>query len=137
MIPVETKFAVIFGRKTSKSKFFVISFSTLETNSITTCVSFLIGQCHYPIRLSLVDQSTCQITIVLFENYPFLVDFWIFFFEIPKSGFILWRRWHVDTINIHIKYGDWYEIWFLYIICNHIYIMDTIHNIYGRTCVTS
>ena len=52
--------------------------STLETNSIIACVSSLIGQCHYPIRLSLVDQSTCHITIGLFENYPFILHFRIF-----------------------------------------------------------
>ena len=71
---------------------------------------------------------------VFIQKWPILADFehfktfwnakseiWVYFMKTDR---------HVDTINIHIKYA---QIWksFIYIICNHIYIMDTIHNIYG------
>ena len=89
MIRVTFYFAVIFGSGRDvvcsyiRSKNIEVEIrrniiSTLETNSIIACVSSLIGQCHYPIRLSLVDQSTCHITIGLFENYPFILHFRIF-----------------------------------------------------------
>ena len=84
--------------------------------------------------LSLI-KALVKIRPVFIQKWPISADFehfktfwnakseiWVYFMKTDR---------HVDTINIHIKYAQIWITMVLYIICNHIYIMDTIHNIYG------